>query len=136
MIVFEKYIIDWRYFISISIFIFLYIVGILLPLDATQHYYNYMSRIWNWTEILISLLAVYYIVRTKVFRWRQAVISIFLGVICLISLFRDPRTADIIMTSICVIVSFYAGCRLYEMANIKNPSIHIGVKKGDRKSVV
>ncbi|MFG6395427.1 MAG: hypothetical protein K1W24_14805 [Lachnospiraceae bacterium] len=101
-----------RYFISFGIFILLYIVGIILPLDATPHYYNLMSRIWNWTEILVLLLAVYYIARTKIFQWKQAAISLFLGIICLVSLFRDPRTADIIITSICVTAAFYAGCNL------------------------
>ena len=52
--------------------------------------------------------------------------SLLLGGICLISLFRDPRTADIIITSICVTVTFHAGCRLYERANVENASIHIG----------
>ena len=51
------------------VFILLYAVGILLPLEVTPHYYNYMSRIWSWTEILILLLAVYYIVKIKIFRW-------------------------------------------------------------------
>ncbi len=101
-----------KYFISFGIFILLYIVGIILPLDATPHYYNLMSRIWNWTEILVLLLAVYYIARTKIFQWKQAAISLFLGIICLVSLFRDPRTADIIITSICVAAAFYAGCNL------------------------
>ncbi len=78
------------------------------------------------TEILILLLAIYYIIKIRIFLWRQAVIALLLGGICLISLFRDPRTADIIITSICVAVTFYAGCRLYERANVENASIHIG----------
>lgn len=109
------------------IFLLLYIVGIMLPLEATPHYHNYMSRIWNWTEILISLLSIYYIIKTGIFRWKQAVTALFLGAVCLVSLFRDPRTADIIVTSICVMVSFYAACRLYELANMENVSIHTGI---------
>ena len=50
----------------------------------------------------------------------------------LFPLFRDPRTADIIVTSICVMVTFYAACRLYELASVENVSIHIGIVKSIR----
>ena len=115
-----------------GIFILLYAFGILLPLKFTPHYHNYMSRVWNWTEILISLLSIYYIIKTKIFLWRQAVAALLAGAICLVSLFRDPRTADIIVTSICVTLSFYAACRLYELADAENPSIHTGFAGGIR----
>jgi hypothetical protein len=125
----EKYSVYWKCFISFGIFILLYIIGILLPIEATPHYHNYMSRIWNWTEILVLLLALYYIIKTKSFHWKQAVIAMLLGTICLVSLLRDPRTADIIITSVCVMVTFYAACRLYELADIENISIHTGITK-------
>lgn len=105
----------------------LYIVGIALPLRITPHYYNRMSRIWNWTEVMIFFLAVYYIIKTRVFQWRQAVIALLLGAVCLVSLFRDPRTADIIVTGVCVMATFYAGCRLFELANVENNSININI---------
>lgn len=98
-----------------------------MPLEVTPHYHNCMSRIWSWTEILILLLAIYYIVRTKIFQWKQAVIALLLGLVCLISLFRDPRTADIIVMSLCVAAAFYAACRLYELADMENISIHTGI---------
>ena len=41
------------YFAFWGAFALLYIVGIALPLGVTPHYYNRMSRIWNWTEVLI-----------------------------------------------------------------------------------
>lgn len=123
----KNYSFGWRYFIFLGTFILLYVVGIILPLETTPHYYNFMSRIWNWTEILILLLAIYYIIKAKVFQWRQAVISLFLGTVCLVSLFRDPRTVDVIATSVCVMVTFYAACRLYEMANVENTSIHLSI---------
>ena len=123
----EEYSFYWRYIISFGIFILLYAVGIILPLEVTLHYKNYMSRVWNWTEILILFLAVYYIFKTKVFQQRQAVISALLGAVCLISLFRDSRRADIIVTSVCVAAAFYAACRLYELANVENVSVHISV---------
>ena len=66
-----------------------------------------MPRIWNWTEIAILLLSVYYIIKAKISQWKQAAIALLLGMVCLVALFRDPRTADIIVTSICVMVSFY-----------------------------
>lgn len=132
----DKFSDGWRLCIFFGIFILLYTVGIVLPLDVTPHYHNCMSRVWNWTEILILLLAIYYIIRTKIFLWRQAVIALLLGGICLISLFRDPRTADIIITSICVTVTFYAGCRLYELANVENVSIHIGIMGSIRSFVL
>lgn len=113
--------------ISFCIFMLLYTVGIMLPLEVTPHYHNFMSRVWSWTEILILLVAVYFIVRTKIFQWKQAVISLFLGLVCLVSLFRDPRTADIIVTSVCVMAAFYAACRLYELADVENVSIHTGI---------
>lgn len=116
-----------RFFMTIGIFIALYIVGMLLPLEMTPHYYNYMSRIWNWTELLILLMAVYYIIKAKVFRWKQAVIALSLGAICLISLFRDPRTADILVTSVCVMAAFYAGCRLYELSSVENTTMAAGL---------
>lgn len=115
------------YFAFWGAFALLYIVGIALPLGVTPHYYNRMSRIWNWTEVMIFFLAVYYIIKTRVFQWRQAVIALLLGAVCLISLFRDPRTADIIVTSICVTATFYAGCRLFELANVENASININI---------
>ena len=115
------------YFAFWGAFALLYIVGIALPLGVTPHYYNRMSRIWNWTEVLIFFLAVYYIIKTRVFQWRQAVIAVLLGAVCLISLFRDPRTADIIVTSICVTATFYAGCRLFELAKVENASININI---------
>lgn len=118
---------DRKYIISFAIFILLYGIGIILPLKATPHYHNLMSRVWNWTEILILLLAVYYIVKTRIFQWKQAVIAVLLGAVCLLSLFRDPRTLDIIVTSICVTATFYAACRLYELANVYNISIHINI---------
>lgn len=113
-------------------FTLLYVIGIIIPLEITPHYHNFQSRVWNWTEILILLLAVYYIIRAKSFQWKQAVIALLLGAICLFSLFRDPRTVDIIVTSVCVIVTFYAACRLYELADIENVSIHIGIVKSIR----
>ena len=120
------------YFAFWGAFALLYIVGIALPLRVTPHYYNRMSRIWNWTEVLIFFLAVYYIIKTRVFQWRQAVIALLLGAVCLISLFRDPRTADIIVTSICVTITFYAGCRLFELANVENASININIVESIR----
>lgn len=128
----ERYLVSLRYFVPVGIFTLLYIVGTILPLEMTGHYHNYMSRVWNWTEIMILLLSVYYILKTKIFQWRQAVIALFLGMVCLVSLFRDPRTADIIVTSICVMVSFYAACRLYELADVENTSIHIGIAESIR----
>lgn len=116
-----------RFLISICIFLLLYVVGIILPLDYTPHYHNLTSRVWNWTEIMILLMATYYIIRTRIFRWRQAAIALLLGLVCLVSLFRDPRTGDIIVSSICVMAAFYAACRLYESANLENPSLHIGI---------
>ena len=117
----------WNCFVPIGIFIFLYAFGILLPLKFTPQYHNYMSRVWNWTEILISLLSIYYIIKAGIFQWRQAVTALLPGAICLVSLFRDPRTADIIVTSICVTLSFYAACRLYELADAENPSTRTGL---------
>lgn len=129
---FKKYSVDWKYFIFWCMFTLLYVIGIIIPLEITPHYHNFQSRVWNWTEILILLLAVYYIIRAKSFQWKQAVIALLLGAICLFSLFRDPRTVDIIVTSVCVIVTFYAACRLYELADIENVSIHIGIVKSIR----
>lgn len=96
----ERYLVSLRYFVPVGIFTLLYIVGTLLPLEMTGHYHNYMSGVWNWTEMMILLLSVYCILKAKIFQWRQAVIVLFLGVVCLVSLFRNPRTADIIVTSI------------------------------------
>ena len=109
------------------VFILLYAVGILLPLEVTPHYYNYMSRIWSWTEILILLLAAYYIVKIKIFRWKQAVAALLLGGGCLVTLFRDPRTADVIVTGVCVMAAFYAACRLFEQAGVENHSLQAGL---------
>ena len=125
--IYKEYFNSWRYFISFSIFILLYVIGIMLPLDVTPHYHNFMSRIWNWTEILIILLAVYYIIRVGSFQWKQAVIAFFLGIICLVSLFRDNRTADILVTSVCVMVTFYAACMLYKLMDMENTSINAGI---------
>lgn len=116
-----------KLFLIFGIFILLYIIGTVLPLESTPHYYNRMSRVWNWTEILILLTAVYYIIKTKVFRWRQAFLSLLLGAVCLVSLFRDPRTADIIVTSVCVAAAFYAACRLFELAGVENVTLQAGV---------
>ncbi len=55
------------------------IAGNILYLLVFSYYF--MSRIWNWTEILIILLAVYYIIRVGSFQWKQAVIAFFLGII-------------------------------------------------------
>ena len=57
----------WKCFIPVGCFAILYIVGIALPLEITGHYHNYMSRIWNWTEIAILLLSVYYIIKPELF---------------------------------------------------------------------
>ncbi len=123
----KKYPVGWKYFIPFGAFILLYAVGVLLPLEVTPHYHNFMSRVWNWTEILILLLAVYYIIKTRTFQWKQAIIALLLGAVCLVSLFRDPRTADIIVTSICVMAAFYAACRLYDLVDVENVSIHTGI---------
>ena len=128
----KNHLVDWKYFIFWCIFILLYVAAIIIPLEATLHYHNFTSRAWNWTEILILLLAVYYIIKAGIFQWKQAAMSLLLGATCLFSLFRDPRTADIIVTSICVMVSFYAACRLYELADMENVSIHIGIVKSIR----
>ena len=58
--------------------------------------------------------------------------SLLLGAVCLFSLFRDPRTMDIIITSVCVTVTFYSACRLYELADRENVSIHTGIIKSIR----
>lgn len=125
--IYKEYSDSRKYFISFGIFILLYVIGIMLPLDVTPHYHNFMSRIWNWTEILIILLAVYYIIRVGSFQWKQAVIAFFLGIICLVSLFRDNRTADILTTSVCVMVTFYAACMLYKLMDMENTSINAGI---------
>ena len=125
--IYKEYSNSWRYFISFGIFILLYVIGVMLPLDVTPHYHNFMSRIWNWTEILIILLEVYYIIRVGSFQWKQAVIAFFLGIICLVSLFRDNRTTDILITSVCVMVTFYAACMLYKLMDIENTSINAGI---------
>ncbi len=128
----EKILLYWRYFISLGIFILLYIIGILLPLELTPHYYNYMSRVWNWTELLILLLAVYYIIKARIFQWKHAAMALILGTVCLVSLFRDPRTADMIVTSVCTAVTFYAACRLYELADAENPGTLLEVLKEEK----
>lgn len=107
-------------------FLLLFLVGIGLPLYLTPHYGNYMSRIWNWTEILIALTAIYYIIRGKTFNLKQAVISLLLGAVCLTALFRDPRYIDIVITGISTAVCFYGGCRLFEQSGMENRSISIG----------
>ena len=48
-----------------GVFALLYMIGMTVPLEATPHYHNIMSRIWNWTEILILLAAVFYIIDRK-----------------------------------------------------------------------
>ena len=121
-----------RILISFGVFILFYTIGIILPLELTPHYHNLMSRLWNWTEIMILILAVYYIMKTKVFQWRQAVIAFFLGTSCLVSVFRDPRTPDIVITSFCIMAAFYSACRLYELAKVKNSSIHTGMAESIR----
>ncbi len=117
----------WKCLMPLTFFLLLYMVGTILPLEMTPHYHNYMSRVWNWTEIVIMVLSIYYIFKAKIFHWRQAAAAVLIGGVCLVSLFRDPRTADIIVTSVCVMVSFYAGCRLYELADRDNASIHTGI---------
>lgn len=124
--------VGWRYFITLGIFMLLYIVGIMLPLEFTPHYHSLMSRVWNWTDILILLVALYYIARTRIFKWHQAVLALLLGLTCLVSLFRDPRTADIIVTCICVTTAFYAAFRLFELANVENASNHMGIAESVR----
>ncbi len=112
-----------RLFAPFGAFALLYIIGMSVPLEATPHYYNLISRIWNWTEILILLTAVFYIIKTRTFRWRQAAMALLLGAVCMVSMFRDPRTADIIVTGLCAAAAFYAGCRLYELAEVENVSV-------------
>lgn len=118
------------FFIPFAAFLLLYIIGISLPLKLTPHYGNYTSRIWYWTEQLITLTAVYYIIRCKTFHLKQVILSILLGVICLAALFRDPGHAGIITTSICVAVTFYGGCRLFDQAGVENRSIKMGIAGG------
>lgn len=118
------------YFIPPAAFLLLFIIGIVLPLHFTPHYGNYMSRIWNWTEILIALTAVFYIIKSRTFILKQALVSLLLGAVCLVALFRDPRHADIIMTGICVAVAFYGGCRLFEQSDAENRSIQKGIPAG------
>lgn len=115
------------FFIPLVSFLLIFILGISLPLHLTPHYGNYISRIWNWTEVLITITAVYYIIRSKTFNLKQMVISFLLGAVCLTALFRDPRHIDIIITSICVTVTFYGACRIFEQLHIENPSINIGI---------
>lgn len=131
-----EYLAGWRLLTFFGVFILLYMVGIVLPLEITPHYHNLMSRVWNWTEILILLLAVYYIAKTKTFHWKQAAIALLLGFVCLISLFRDSRTADIIVTCVCVMAAFYAACRLFELSNVENPSMHTGIVGSIRSFVL
>lgn len=114
-------------FIPFIVFLLLFILGISLPLHLTPHYGNYMSRIWNWTEVLIALTAIYYIIRNKTFNLKQMIISLFLGAVCLVALFRDPRYIDIIITSICVAVTFYGACRIFDQLDAENPSINIRI---------
>lgn len=118
-----------NYFISFGSFLLLYMVGILLPLEVTPHYGNYMSRVWNWTEILILFCAAYYTFKARIFQLQQAVTALLLGAVCLAALFRDPRTTDILMTSVCVMMAFYAACRLYDLADVENVSLHQGIWK-------
>lgn len=115
-------------FIPFFIYILIFFIGISLPLDATPHYGNYTSRIWNWVEIAIALVAAYYIIRSKTFNFKQLSIALILGAVCLVALFRDPRYVDIIITSICVAVIFYGACRIFDESDVKNESIGIGVK--------
>lgn len=116
--------------LPIGAFFLLFIIGLCIPLQLTPHYGNYTSRIWNWTEILIGLTAVYYIVRGRVFNIKQAVTSVLLGAVCLTALFRDSRYIDIIITSICVAAAYYGGCRLFEQSDEENRSIDIGIAGG------
>ena len=143
-----------KYFFSFGIFILLYVVGTVLPLEVTPHYYNAMARVWNWTEILVLLLGIYYIVKTRTFRCTQATaqahsaehrdsiarpsspaaIKRFIKssaalVSSSLKAFprRDSRTAEILVTSVCAAVAFYSACRLYELAEAENPTIHAGV---------
>lgn len=133
---FKKYTAGRRCFIFWGSFILLYMAGMLLPLTATPHYHNLTSRIWSWTEIMIMLLAVYYIIKTRTFRWKEAVAAMLSGAVCLVSLFRDPRTADVMVTGVSVAAAFYAACRLYELAKAENPSVHTGVAGGVRYFVL
>lgn len=114
-------------FIPFAAFSLIFILGISLPLQLTPHYGNYTSRIWNWTEILIALTAACFIIRSKTFHLRQVVISLLLGVVCLVALLRDPRHIDIMITGICVAVTFYGACRIFEQAKVENPSINIKI---------
>lgn len=114
-------------FVPFAVFLLLFIFGIGLPLHLTPCYGNYMSRIWNWTEVLIALTAIYYVIRSKTFNLKQVIISLLLGAVCLVALFRDPRYTDIIITSICVAVTFYGACRIFEQLDIENRSISIGI---------
>lgn len=121
--------IEWNYLVSFGVFLLLYVVGIIIPLELTPHYHNLMSRVWNWTEILILVLAICYIIKAKRFWWKQAAIAFFLGAVCLVALLRDSRTADIMVTSVCVMVAYYAACVLYDMADMENTSGHLNMIK-------
>lgn len=117
-------------YIPLIAFTILFMIGISIPLDYTPHYGNYMSRIWNWTEIFIALTALFYIIQSKTFHLKQAIISLLLGTVCLIALFRDPRYIEIIITSLCVAITFYGGCRIFEKIDRENATIHLGTLGG------
>lgn len=126
---------NYSFIIPLAAFLLLFIVGISLPLQLTPHYGNYMSRIWNWTEILIALTATYYIIQSKTFHLKQVIKSILLGAVCLVALFRDPRYIDIIITSICVAVTYYGACRIFDSLDTENHSIDIGIT-GSMKYII
>lgn len=101
-----------------------------LPLEYTPQYDNYTTRIWLWTELLIALAAMYYIIKSKTLHWKQLAVSLILGAICLLAKYLNGDLITGIQTAFTVAVTFYGGCRLFAQIETEHCFVETGVKNG------
>ncbi len=94
--------------IFLAIFFIMFSVNFILPIEKTltMAFRNITDRAWAWCEILISLIAFYYILKIRKFTFLDFVISIFLGIMV-------KYTGYSHISAFATIMCYYSACQIF-----------------------
>lgn len=117
--------------IFLAAFAIMFAINFILPLDkmAFIHFNDITSRLWCYSDILISLFAILYILNIKKFTKIDLIVSIILGIIIELSGYlADKNFLGNPITAIATAICYYSGCQIFRLYNQENKYFAIKIK--------
>ena len=105
------------------VFAVIYSVNLTLPVGKTFfiHFKTLTERAWRWSDILISSIAIFYVLKIKKITKIDLVISIVLGLLVeladYVAVVANKNNLGLPIPAISTVMCYYSACQIF--SNIK-----------------